>query len=444
MKSEQHLESFKEFLRFESVSTDSAYSKHLRDCAQWLKQRFDKMGLECKIHDTPRHPIVVAQSKIDPKKKSLLIYGHYDVQPIDPIHLWKKPPFEPHIEGDKIIARGSADNKGQILPHILGVEELLKESKELPVNVTFLIEGEEEIGSPNLKPFIEANKELLKCDWVLVSDTSMVDEGVPALTYALRGIATAEVKIFGPSHDLHSGVHGGGVTNPAWVAAKIVSKLHDENLHVQIPHFYDDVQPLADWERKEWQALPIQESDIKKMLDVDELNGEAGYSYLERVWARPTAEVNGIGGGYQGEGSKTVLPKEAQIKFSFRLVPNQDPVKILNHFEEWIQSQKFPGCRIEFKRGHSGKAYYCDPKSAVAQKTKKVIEECFDAKAFFIREGGSIPIIQTFKDLLNADSLLVGLSLPDCLAHAPNENMSLNSFYKGIEINKKLLKVLAE
>jgi acetylornithine deacetylase/succinyl-diaminopimelate desuccinylase-like protein len=311
------------------------------------------------------------------------------------------------------------------------------------VNITFLIEGEEEIGSPNLKPFVEKNRELLKSDIILVSDTSMVGENAPAITYGLRGIAAAEVKISGPSYDLHSGVHGGGVQNPARVAALIAARLHNENYEVQIPHFYDDVIGLENWERDEWKKLPVQEEDIKKQLKVDSLYGEKNYNYYERVWARPTAEINGIGGGYQGEGTKTVIPKEAQLKVSFRLVANQDPEKILKNFEEWVYSMNFPGCTLKVLRGHSGRAYLCPPDSADVKKTVAVVEEVFGHKAYLIREGGSIPVIQTFKDYLNADTLLVGLALPDCLIHAPNEHMSLKNFYAGIEINKKLLKALA-
>jgi acetylornithine deacetylase/succinyl-diaminopimelate desuccinylase-like protein len=444
MSKEAQLSTYLEFLRFASVSTDSSFTPHLRGCAEWLKARFLKMGLKATIHETPRHPIVVAQNEHKAGRKSLLIYGHYDVQPVDPLNLWDHPPFEPHIDGDKIYARGSADNKGQILPHILGVEAYLAQHKELPLNITFLVEGEEEIGSPNLKPFVEKNRDLLKCDVVLVSDTSMVGPEAPAITYALRGIATCEIKIKGPSHDLHSGVNGGGVTNPAWVAARIGAQLHDENFHVQIPHFYDDVKALADWEREEWKKLPVQEKEVMEQVGVDALYGEKGFSYYERVWARPTAEINGIGGGYQGEGSKTVLPKEAQVKLSFRLVPDQNPERILDHVETWVKGLKFPGCKLEFKRGHSGKPYICNPKSPIMESTLACVEEVFGDKTFLIREGGSIPVIQTFKEQLGADSLLVGLALPDCLAHAPNENMSLRNFFKGIELCQKLLTALAK
>ncbi len=429
-----------EFLRFPSISTDSASRSHVNDCADWLVDRLQKSGLDVEKHPTKGHPVVLAKNKHVEGRKTVMIYGHYDVQPVDPLELWNHPPFEPHIDGDRIFARGSTDNKGQLLAHLLGVEKALAAGKDLPVNLTFLFEGEEEIGSPNLEPFLNTHRDSLACDVVAISDTGMVAPGVPTFTYGLRGIACLEVLLKGPSTDLHSGIYGGTVANPATAVAQLAASLHDvASGRVQIDGFYDAVAPLEDWERKAWSTLPLDDAEMISLTGVSTLYGEADYTSLERVWGRPTAEVNGIGAGYQGEGSKTVIPAEALLKLSFRLVPDQDPSEILTVAKAHLEAACPPGISLELKMGHDGKPYKVDPHSTFGKAAQRALKTTFGKEPALIREGGSIPIVQSFKDVLGADTLLLGLALPDCRAHAPNENFSLKNFAAGIQLNQNLL-----
>lgn len=440
--SPQLLEFF-DFLRFPSVSTDSRHKEDVHACADFLMKKFIHMRFEPELHETPGHPIVVARSVMKPDRPTVLIYGHYDVQPVDPIDEWETPPFEPTLKGDKIFCRGATDNKGQHFAHILGVEEALKENGELPVNVTFLLEGEEEIGSPNLAPFLEQNRELLASDICAVSDTGMIGPGIPTLTYGLRGIACLEFKVHGPSLDLHSGVYGGAVPNPATVIARLVAALHDETGAVQIPGFYDQVAPLEDWEREMWASLPDGDAATIEETGVRGLMGESGYNALEQRWGRPTADVNGIGGGYQGEGSKTVIPHQAMAKLSFRLVPDQDPEEILRLASDFLESECPDSCRIDVELGHHGPAYVMDPHSKYGKAAQTALQKAFSDEPRLIREGGSIPIIQSIKDTLGIDTLLLGLALPDCQIHAPNENFTVTNFEAGIRLNRALLEELA-
>jgi len=439
--SPQLLEFF-EFLRFPSISTDSRHRGDVRACADFLLRKFLSMGLSAELHETPGHPILVARSERRPDRPTVLIYGHYDVQPVDPVEEWHTPPFEPTLKGDRIFCRGATDNKGQHFAHILGVEATLREHGELPVNVIFLLEGEEEIGSPNLAPFLAAHREALACEVCAVSDTGMIGPGIPTLTYGLRGIACLEFKVHGPSLDLHSGVYGGAVPNPAAVAARLVASLHDERGVVRIPGFYDRVVPLEDWERQMWASLPDGDASTLAETGAPGLQGEAGYTALEQRWGRPTAEVNGIGGGYQGEGSKTVIPREAQAKLSFRLVPDQDPAEILRLAEAFLLERCPASCRLEVRPGHSGPAYVMDPHSPHGLAAQNALRAAFGDEPRLIREGGSIPIIQAIKDLLGVDSLLLGLALPDCQIHAPNENFTVSNFEAGIRLNQALLREL--
>ncbi len=437
------LSEFFDFLRFPSISTDSRHRDDVRKCAAYLMDKFLAMGLLAECHETPGHPIVVARSTPKPGRPTVLIYGHYDVQPVDPVDEWDTPPFEPTLVGDKIYARGATDNKGQHYAHILGVEETLKQHGELPVNVVFLLEGEEEIGSPNLAPFLASHRELLSCDVCAVSDTGMIGPGIPTLTYGLRGIACLEFKVHGPVRDLHSGVYGGAVPNPGAVVASLVASLHDEAGRVRIPGFYDRVAPLEAWEREMWAALPDGDAATLEETGVLGLWGEAGYSSLERRWGRPTAEVNGIGGGYQGEGSKTVIPREAMAKLSFRLVPDQDPAEILRLAAAHLQAQCPSTCRLEVELGHSGPAYVMDPHGPHGRAAQRALSRAFSGSPRLIREGGSIPIIQSIRDILGVDSLLLGLALPDCQIHAPNENFTVSNFEAGIRLNRALLEEIA-
>ncbi|WP_193210898.1 dipeptidase [Luteolibacter marinus] len=439
------LEDLFTFLRFPSISTDSKHAGDVRACAEWLVEKLTGMGLETTLHPTERHPVVVARNEHKPGRKTVLIYGHYDVQPVDPLHLWTTPPFEPEIRDGKIWARGATDNKGQMLSHILGVEKTLKEKGELPVNLTFLFEGEEEIGSPNLAPFLEANRELLKCDVIAISDTGMVAPGVPTLGYGLRGIACCEVTLRGPARDLHSGLFGGAVANPATAIAHLIASLHDEEGKVLVEGFYDDVRPLEDWEREMWAKVPgVSDEDFVKVTGSLNLFGEAGYSSAERTWARPTAEVNGIGGGYQGEGSKTVLPAEAFAKFSFRLVPDQDPADIMKKVQAHFDKHCPPGVSLLYEGGHDGKPYHADPNGPYGLAARRALKAAFDAEPVMIREGGSIPIVQAFRDILGADTLLLGLALADAQIHSPDENFPVENFESGIRLNQALLEELAK
>jgi len=433
-----------EFLRFPSVSTQSEHAVDLIACAEWLKAKLTSLGLETAVRETGGHPAVVARTPHDPDKRTVLIYGHYDVQPAEPLEEWETPPFEPVIRDGRVFARGSTDNKGQILAHILGLGEILARGEKLPVNVIFLIEGEEEIGSEHLESFLKKHRAEFACDIVVISDTGMAAHAYPTLTYALRGICALEFIVRGPSHDLHSGVFGGAVMNPATAAARLVASLHDAGGRVAIEGFYDAVRPLPDWEREAAAALPVTDDDLRALTGVETLFGEPGYTSLERAGARPTAEVNGIGGGYQGEGTKTVLPREAFVKLTFRLVSDQNPDHILDLAEAHLRRHTPPGVRLEITRGHSGEPYFADPNSPFGLAAQRALETVFGRKPALMREGGSIPIVTTFKKILGADSLLLALASPDCRAHSPNENFPLENFFTGIRLSQEAMKEIGK
>jgi acetylornithine deacetylase/succinyl-diaminopimelate desuccinylase-like protein len=444
MTQQTHLDDLLTLLRFASISTDPAFQPQMKLCADWLAAKFTHLGLDCQIHPTQGHPIVLARTPHDPSKKTVLIYGHYDVQPVDPLHLWNHPPFEPFLQEDIVYARGATDNKGQFLAHILGVQELLQSGQTLPVNLLFLIEGEEEIGSPNLAPFIREHAQELACDIVVISDTGMLGRGLPTFTYGLRGIAALEIILQGPSKDLHSGIYGGAVANPITELCRLVSTLHDHEGRVCVPHFYDDVRELQDWERQAWTKLPITETQLLQLTGSPALCGEQGYSAVERTWARPTAELNGITGGYQGDGTKTVLPAQASAKLTFRLVPDQEPAVILEQVIAHLKKHCPPSVTLQIKQGHSGHPYLVDPQSPHGLAAQRALSKAFGAApCSMIREGGSIPIVASFKEILGVDTLLLGLALPDCGAHSPNENFPLENFAAGIRLNQELLKELA-
>ena len=441
----KQLEDLFSFLRFASISTDSNHSGDVRACAEWLIEKLNHIGLDTELHETAQHPIVIARNPHVEGRKTCLIYGHYDVQPVDPVELWDSPPFEPEIRDGRIWARGATDNKGQMLAHILGVEETIHEDGVLPVNLIFLFEGEEEIGSPNLMPFLQQHKDELKCDVIAVSDTGMVAQGVPTMGYGLRGIACCEVTVKGPSGDLHSGVYGGAVANPATAVARLVASLHDAEGNIAIEGFYDEVRPLEQWERDMWADVPgMTEQDMLAITGSPALFGEPGYSSAERLWARPTAEVNGIAGGYQGEGSKTVLPAEAMAKFSFRLVPDQDPKDIMEKVQAHLEKHAPEGVTVEVEVGHDGKPFYADPNSENGKAGQAALRAAFGKEPVLIREGGSIPIIQDMKEIFGVEALMLGLALPDCQIHAPNENYYVENFEAGIRLNRALLRELGE
>jgi acetylornithine deacetylase/succinyl-diaminopimelate desuccinylase-like protein len=440
MPTESALDQFLDLLRFGSISTDSAYKEQMLGCAKWLEAKLTAIGLDAAQHETPGHPIIVAHGPKKEGRPTVLLYGHYDVQPVDPLELWHRPPFNPGIENGIITARGASDNKGQIFAHILGIEQTMKESGDLPVNLIVLIEGEEEIGSPNLAPFLDAHREALACDVVAISDSSMVAPGHPTFTYGLRGLAAVEVTVTGPDHDLHSGIFGGAVENPATVLARLIAGLHDKNLKVKLDGFYEDVKALAPWERKAWKHLPLQEIELLRMTGSPALRGEKGYTPLERIWARPTAEVNGVGGGYQGEGTKTVLPSKAMAKFTFRLVPDQDPKKIIEIVQAYFHENAPPSVRLAIVPGHSGEPYLVDPNAGFGMAAQKALGRLFPGKKpALIREGGSIPIVADFKSILKADTLLLGFCLNDCNAHSPNETFPVSHLDLGANLNRYLL-----
>ena len=440
------LEELTSFLRFPSVSTQPEHAPDLVSCAEWLREKLAAIGLTATVYLTPGSPVVVAATTRDPAKRTVLIYGHYDVQPPEPLEGWTTPPFEPRIAEGRIYARGAADNKGQILAHILGVAQTLREKGSLPVNVIFLIEGEEEIGSPNLADFLREHREELACDLVAISDTAMAPGNKPALTYALRGIAAMELLVRGPARDLHSGLFGGAVANPATVVARLLASLHDGEGRVLIPGFYDAVRPLEPWERAA--AADLEKASggdeaIKELAGVTELFGEKDFTTIERIGARPTAEVNGIGSGYQGAGTKTVLPKEATAKLTFRLVADQDPAVILAAAEEYLRNQTPAGVLLEIVTGHAGAAYQSDPNSPDGLAARKALAGAFGAEPLLLRDGGSIPILATLKEILGVDSYLLGLANPDSRIHSPDENMLIENFLGGIRMNQILLQELA-
>ena len=441
---DNYLEEFYSFLRFPSISTDDQYSAKVNECAQWLVKKLSGVGLEVQLVPTARHPVVWARSKHRPGRRTVLIYGHYDVQPPDPLDLWESPPFEPVLKNGFVFARGATDNKGQILSHILGVQETIEQTGELPVNLHFVIEGEEEIGSGNLGPFLQQNRDGLKCDVVVVSDTGMIARLTPTLSYGLRGVAALGLKVTGPKMDLHSGIYGGAVANPAAALARLLATLHDREGRVAISGFYNDVAPLQDWERDAWKKLPVDvEAEVLEVTGAPSLFGEAGFSTLERIWGRPTAEINGLGGGYQGQGTKTVIPSYAFAKLTFRLVPNQKADVIVDLARKHLQKNLPPGVTLEMTDGHHGPWYLTDPHNQFGKAAQRALGKAFNKDVALIREGGSIPIVSDFRTILGVETLLMGLALPSCRAHSPNENFPLENLDAGIRMNQAVLQELA-
>ena len=441
---DNYLEDYYSFLRFPSVSTDEKYAGKVRECAQWLSQKLTTIGLESKVVPTAGHPIVWARNEHKKNRPTVLLYGHYDVQPPDPLELWDSPPFEPVLKNGYVFARGATDNKGQILSHVIGIQETIQKNGDLPVNVDLVVEGEEEVGSQNLGKFLTDNRESLKCEVVLVSDTGMIAKKTPTLSYGLRGVAALEVKVTGAKMDLHSGVFGGAVANPAAALARMLASLHDANGHIVVPGFYDDVAPLQDWEREAWKKLPIDaDAEMLGETKAPALFGEKGFTTLERIWARPTAEINGMGSGYQGPGTKTVLPSHAIAKLTFRLVPNQKGDVITDLVKKHLQKNLTPGVTLEMQSGHSGPWYLTDPNNKFGKAAQCALKKAFSKDVALIREGGSIPIVSDFRKILGVETLLIGLALHDCRAHSPNENFPLENFEAGIQMNQAVLQELA-
>jgi acetylornithine deacetylase/succinyl-diaminopimelate desuccinylase-like protein len=429
-----------EYLRFASVSAQPQHKPDLLACAQWLVKHCQQIGLEARLRATEGHPIVVAQTKreANSKKPGFLVYGHYDVQPPEPLELWTTPPFEPRLAGRNLFARGSTDNKGQNFAHLKAVEAYLKTGTPLPCDLTFVIEGEEEVGSKSLSGFLQANRAELACQAVVVSDTGMPSPQHPALTYALRGIIAFEITLHGPARDLHSGIFGGAVDNPAMALAQLLAKVRDDRGYIDIPGFYEDVETLTAAERKENKRYPMTDAQLKKLTGVPELFGEYGFTPTEQRSARPTFEINGLTSGYQGEGSKTIVPAWARAKITCRLVPYQDPARIREVVCDWLKQHCPPTVRLEVTAGHGAEAYLVSPTGAPARAALRALEKAFGTKPILMREGGSIPIVNEFKKVLGADTLLLGLGLPDDNAHSPNEKFNLDCFEKGQRLSAYL------
>ncbi|HET6243179.1 MAG: dipeptidase [Bacteroidetes bacterium] len=422
-----------DLLKIPSVSADLKYKEHINQAALMVSQRLTEAGADnVEICETAGHPVVYGQKIIDPELPTVLVYGHYDVQPADPIELWDSPPFEPIIKDDKIYARGAADDKGQIYMHVKAFE-LMMRTNSLPCNIKFMIEGEEEIGSQHLGLFIQANKEKLKADVILISDTSIIANDVPSITVGLRGLSYLQVEVTGPNRDLHSGLYGGAVANPINILCIMIASLVDENNHIAIPGFYDDVIELSSEERMEMAKAPFDLEEYKKALDLKDIHGEKGYTTNERASIRPTMDVNGIWGGYTGEGAKTVIPSKAHAKISMRLVPGQDPDKITLLFKEYFESIAPKSVRVKVEPHHGGKPYVTSIDSPAYKAAIKAMEVTFGKKPIPERSGGSIPIVALFKEVLELDSIMMGFGLHSDAIHSPNEHFGVFNYLKGIE-----------
>ena len=430
---DRYLEELKAFLAIPSISALPEHAGDVKRCAEWCAGEMERIGLQhVKLLDTPGNPVVYGDWLNAPGAPTILFYGHYDVQPVDPLELWESPPFDATIRDGEIYARGSADDKGQVFMHFKAIEAHLKQNARLPVNMKIILEGEEEVGSVNLDDFIRAHKDDLAADVVVISDSGMFGRGVPSICYGLRGLVYFQLDLRGSSTDLHSGSFGGAVANPAMVLSQVLAQMKDRSGRIRIPGFYDDVVPLKEEERKAWATLPYNEKKYKKDFGIPKLFGETGYTTLERTWARPTFEVNGLLSGFTGEGAKTVLPAVAMAKVSMRLVPNQHPDKIAELFEAHVKDITPKTVELKVTRMHGGKPWMTAYENPFVQAAARAIEKGFGRTPVFTREGGSIPVVSTFQEELGLPSVLFGVGLPDENAHAPNEKLDLGNFHGGI------------
>ncbi len=441
------------WLRIPSVSTDPAYRSQCRQAAQWLADDLTAIGFRAQLRETKGHPVVFAHhpGPAGGKGPHLLFYGHYDVQPPDPLDLWSSPPFEPSIvdgpHGKRVVARGAVDDKGQVMTFVEACRAWHEVGGGVPCAITCVIEGEEECGSVNMHQFLKDSKHEIvgsaaptsPCDFAVVSDTGMWDVDTPAITYALRGLVYLEVTLYGPSRDLHSGLYGGCVPNPINELSRHLAALHDGDRRITIPGFYDDVRPLTESERSQWAALDFDESAFLGEAGLSEGYGEKGFTLLERQWARPTCDVNGIKGGYQGQGAKTIISSSASAKVSFRLVPDQDPRRILDSFRKWINGQLAPGCRVEIVDHGSGRPCLTPIDHPAMFAARAALKEAMGRDPVLIRSGGSIPIVEGFKSILGLDTLLIGFGLNDDRVHSPNEKFELKCFRAGQRSHVMLL-----
>jgi acetylornithine deacetylase/succinyl-diaminopimelate desuccinylase-like protein len=421
-----------DFLRIPSVSAQPAHDADTTAAAQWVKRSLEQAGLSATVHDTPGHPVVVGEWRgAGTDAPTVLIYGHYDVQPAEPLDLWTSPPFEPAVRDGRIYARGSVDDKGQLFLHIKALEAHMRTRGSLPCNIVLIAEGEEEVGSTNLEPFIDRNQKLLAANAVVISDSAMFAEGLPSIQSSLRGLSYFQIDVQGPSGDLHSGSYGGAVVNPAAALARIIASMHDDNGHVAIEGFYDEVSPFPDRVISGMRELPHTDDEFMREIGVTSLGGEAGFTTLEKLWTRPTCEVNGMLSGYTGDGAKTVLPAKAMAKISCRLVPNQDPARIAELFAAHVKKCTPEGVTATVTYVHGGRPWRADLSGPIFDAASRALQAAFGREPVIVGEGGSIPVVGDFQRILGAPVLLVGFGLPGENAHAPNEWISLENFRLG-------------
>ncbi len=422
-----------EFLRIPSVSTESRYASEVRRCADWLRNAVERAGVaQAEVVATDGHPIVYGEHRADPEAPTVLFYGHYDVQPVDPEHLWTSPPFEPTVRDGRLFARGATDDKGQVHMHLKALETCFQSGRGVPVNVKLLLEGEEEVGSRHLERFLSEEAERLACDLVVISDTMMFAPDVPCITIGLRGIVYCEVILRGPSRDLHSGSYGGAVVNPANALSSIIARLHDEAGRVTVPEFYNRVRPIPEEEREDLRRLPFEEEAFREEVGAPALGGEQGYSALERIWYRPTLDVNGVISGFTGEGAKTVLPAEATAKISMRLVPDQNPEAVADAFEAHVHDLAPTGVEVTVRQFHGGRPWAASATAPAYRVARAALERAFGREPVLIREGGSIPIVPLFQETFQVPILLLGFGLPGSNPHAPDEWLDLGVYRDGI------------
>jgi acetylornithine deacetylase/succinyl-diaminopimelate desuccinylase-like protein len=430
---ERHLNELKEWLSIPSISALSEHKPAVNAAANWLADALTRAGMEkVEIHETDGHPIVYAEHLKAPGRPTVLIYGHYDVQPVDPLSLWTTPPFEPDIRDGKIYARGATDDKGQLFLHVKAVEAILQQEHELPVNLKFCVEGEEEVSGASLPVFLAANREKLKTDAVLISDSSLLEPGKPSICTGLRGLCSLEVTVSTAKTDLHSGLYGGAVPNSLHALISLLATLHDERGRVTVEGFYEGVPELSPLEKEELASYNPNEKQLAAELGLDVLYGEEGFSFVERTGARPTLELNGVWGGFQGEGTKTVIPREAHAKITCRLVGSQDPQATLDRIERHLKAHLQPGAKLSIKPGEKAIAFSCDPSDPMLQLAADAYEEVYGRRAVFTKDGGSIPVVATFASVLQAPVVMMGFGLPDENLHAPDEHFSLDNFDKGL------------
>ncbi|MBP7147892.1 MAG: dipeptidase [Acidobacteria bacterium] len=440
---EQHLEQLKDLLRIPSISTEPERAGDVRRAAEWVRDRLAAAGCTtAEVHDTPGHPIVYGEWLGHPGRPTVLVYGHYDVQPVDPLELWHTPPFEPTERDGKLFARGAADDKGQFVIHVNALEAHLKARGTCPVNLKFLLEGEEEVGSPSLDAYLAENVQRLRCDSVVISDTEMFAKGVPSICVGLRGLVYLQLDLVGSARDLHSGQYGGSVVNPANALARMVASLKDAKGRITIPGFYDKVRKLTRAERADFARLPHKDLQFRRSIGVPELWGETGFTTLERIWARPSLDVNGIWSGFTGAGAKTIIPAEAHAKISMRLVPDQKPKDIAR--KAIAHLKKIAPCSVKFsvQNLHGAEAWLAPTDHPALRAAAKAVERAFGRRPVFTREGGSIPVVATFSKLLGVPCVLFGIGLPDDALHAPNEKIDLDNFFRGNEAAAYLMEEL--